>query len=123
MLDAYDGRNPVRHLDDDRRFNPRSTDVQIITTVASDDPRPVYVTADLENRTVPEERAALRDSGMSVIFLRRRFHHLDFHVQAVKLLTLWPQILKECSRCVEPTAFEITPAANKLTRLGPTRLL
>ena len=123
MLDAFDANHTVRHLDDDARFGPRSADVDIIATVAGDNPKPVYVTADLGNRTVTAERQALRDSGMTVIFLRRRFHHIEFHQQAVKLLTLWPQIVRECSRCVEPTAFEITPAANKLNRIGPTREL
>jgi hypothetical protein len=113
MIAAYDGTHSINHLDDDSRFNKNSEDVFIIQTVSADDPKPVYLTADLNNRKVPAERAALRDSGMSIIFFKDRFHHIEFHQQAVKLLTIWPLIVQDCQRCREPTVFEITPAAKK----------
>jgi hypothetical protein len=123
MLDAYDVHNTARHLDDDARFEKTSADVDIIATVAADVPKPVYVTADLANRRVPEERAALRDSGMSIVFLRGKFHHIAIHDQAVKLLRIWPEVVAACERCREPTAFEITPATTKVTTWRKTREL
>ena len=67
MLAAYDGHNVATHQDDDdARFHPRSKDVEIIRPVARDEAKPVYLAADLSSRTVPEERAALRDSAMTI---------------------------------------------------------
>jgi hypothetical protein len=71
----------------------------------------------------PEERRALAMSGLTCVFFRKGFHSLPFHTQAVKLLTIWPEVVRETSRCTEPTAFEVTPAAKKVQRIGPTRLL
>lgn len=121
MLDAYDVENTIRHLDDDARFYPNSPDVDIIAAVSADEPKPVYVTADQGNRRVPAERAALRDSGMTVIFLRGRFHHIAIHDQALKLLRIWPEIVNACARCREPKAFEITPGSNKVSVWKLTR--
>ena len=45
------------------------------------------------------------------------------HTQAVKLLTLWTAIVDEATRVIEPTAFEITPAARKVYRLCKTSRL
>jgi hypothetical protein len=123
MLHAYDGVHTIIHLDDDNRFERDSEDTFIINTVGADTPKPVYFTADLNNRKKPNERAALRDSEMTVVFFKDRFNNIDFHIQAVKLLTLWPIIIRDCERCPEPTAFEISPAANKPNRFCLTREL
>lgn len=121
MLDAYDVENTIRHLDDDARFTPRSADVDIINAVAADEPKPVYVTADQGNRRIPEERAALRESGMSIVFFRGRFHHIAIHDQAMKLLGIWPEVVKACERCREPMAFEITPGSKKVLTWKATK--
>jgi len=121
MLDAYDAKNTVRHQDDDSRFDKNTTDRELLTTLANEKPRPVFLTADLNMyKRRPDERKALAESRLTVVFLRRRFHHLPFHTQAVKLLKLWPQIVMETGRARQATAFEITPAATKTERLGPT---
>jgi len=118
MLDAFDARSTVRHQDDDGRFDEQTTDVDLIRGISHDDPRPVFITADFNiYKKRPDERRALAASGLTVVFLRRRFHQLDFHTQAVKLLSIWPTIVKETSRCREPTAFEVTPTAKKLDRI------
>jgi len=38
MLDVYDQENTLVHLDDDNRFHPRSTDIDIINTLAGSIP-------------------------------------------------------------------------------------
>jgi hypothetical protein len=122
MLDAYDGQHTIRHLDDDTRFPKDVSDMDLIEALSSDEPAPVLVTADVNMYTKnPEERRALARSGLTCVFLRKGFHSQPFHTQAVKLLSIWPEIVRETSRCSEPTAFEITPAARKVQRLCPTR--
>jgi hypothetical protein len=121
MLDAYDKEHVVRHHDDDGRFEPRTRDVEMLRTLAQDVPRPVLVTADLNIlQRYPAERKALVASGLTVVFLRKSFHSLPFHTQAVKLLRIWPEIVRETSRVRQPTAFEITSASRKVQRIGLT---
>jgi hypothetical protein len=120
MLDAYDRHNTIAHLDDDRRFCPTTSDIDLIRTIASDDPQPVFLSADKRMRRDPVERHALAHSGLTIVFLRAGYHDLTFHDQAVKLLTVWPKIVEVVNRVTEPTAFEITPAARKVDRLRKT---
>jgi hypothetical protein len=121
MLDAFDKDHTVRHQDNDGRFEITAEDTFIVATLSQDSPKPVFITCDANMYTRnPVERRALRDSGLTCVFIRRNFNNLTFHQQAVKLLTLWPQVTAETAICRVPTAFEITAAANKLQRLGPT---
>ncbi|MFB3892686.1 MAG: hypothetical protein ACE15C_11755 [Phycisphaerae bacterium] len=92
-----------------------------MAALSSETPKPVLLTADLNIYTRnPVERKALAGSGLTVVFFRRGFHKLDFHTQAVKILTIWPEITRETARCAQPTAFEVTPAARKVQRIGLT---
>ena len=121
MLDAYDRENEIQHLDDDSNFAPTTPDIEWIRKIASYEPKPILITADQRMRRNPVERRALSESGLTIVFLRSGFHQLTFHDQAVKLLTLWPKIIDVTGRVLEPTAFEITPAARKVDKLGKTR--
>lgn len=123
MIDAYDAANSVIHQDDDIRFTPTTDDISLIELLSADDPLPIWVTGDLGQKRRPLEREALRQSELTVIFLRAGWFQLPFHTQAVKLLTLWPKMVLEASRAREPTAFEISPTSMKVDRLRPTRNL
>ena len=120
MAAEYDPDVDVRHLDDDSRFRRDSPDVEIIQALQSESPPPVFVTADLNiKRKHPHERKALAESGLTVVFLRKTFHNLSYHLQVLKFFKVWPEILKETSRCRIPTIFEVTPKG-KLIKIGPT---
>lgn len=121
MLDAYDAENHIYHQDDDRRFDDKIKDTDLIRTLAKDVRKPVFLTADTSMSRMHAERRALAESHLTVVFFRRTFHNLDFHTQAVKLLKIWPEIVHETSRCRHPTAFEITPAATKVQQLRATK--
>ncbi|MEM9790915.1 MAG: hypothetical protein AAF842_10990, partial [Planctomycetota bacterium] len=108
MLDAYDTKHTVIHQDDDARFVATDDDVHLITTVASESPKPVWVTADISQGRVAEERSALASSGMHVVFFKR--FHKDPHTQAMKALACWPAICDRCANARPPTGFEV-PAA------------
>lgn len=121
MLAAYDGENTIVHLKDE--FAENTQDVDFIPELARRDPRPVYLTADLRQRRDRAERAALAESGLTVVFFKNGFNSLPMHDQAVKTLKLWPAIVEATTRARQPTAFEITPAGTKVDRVGLTREL
>jgi hypothetical protein len=120
MLAAYERTHQIVHQDDDARFTQETTDIELITAIAAERPKPVFVTADASQQRDPLERKALSERNLTVIFVRRGFHQLEFHQQAVKLLTHWPEIVKQAERAKEHTAFEISPAARKVDRLCQT---
>ena len=58
MLSIYEGRqgHEIRHHDDDKRFNNRSTDVEILKSLYGEDPNRIFVGGDgmiLRNNTLP----------------------------------------------------------------------
>ena len=124
MLNHFDRDNNIVHQDDDGRFAPDEEDVTIITTLASEDPRPVWVTADLAQLRSPIERAALRDSGMTIFFRKR--NNFTPHMQALKMLAIWPTVVEYAHTARVPTAFVIPGGKigaklnTKIDRLGNT---
>lgn len=120
MLNIYDRSHTINHQDDDSRFAQDIDDVSLIRTVASDSPKPVFVTADTAMKRKPLERAALADSGLTIVFFRGGWAELDVHTHAWKMVRIWPDIVKAVTRCSEPTAFEIAPQARKVDRLCRT---
>ena len=124
MLDAYDTTNRISHQDDDARFVETEEDTGIISILRAENPKPVFISADVNMYTrKPHERQALAESELTCVFLKKTFHNINIHEQAIKLLKLWPEVVQETSTCAYPTAFEITPAATKLHRLCLTREL
>ena len=122
MLDAFEIDHTITHMDDDVRFLPTTPDVTWISTLARDEPPPILISADINIRRMPVERQALKDSGLTIVFLKSGFSkNLKIHHQAVKLLKIWPKIVDRTSRAREPTAFEITPAATKVNLISKTR--
>jgi len=111
----------VANQRDDERFTDDEEDATIIETLATDDPKPVFITADVNMYTRrPNERKALASSGLTCVFIRKHFTELEIHVQALKILKVWPDVIEATSRCSQPTAFEITTNA-KVKKLCPTK--
>jgi len=124
MMAHFDRENTIQHLDDDVRFEQDSDDVFIIETIANDNPKPIWITADIAQKRILVERAALAESGMNVGFFKRFQKGMTFHDQALRILTVWPSIVELCSRVRVPTAFEISSGSTrKVDLLGPTSSL
>jgi len=122
ILDIFDAEHQVIHQDDDRRFASTDQDTYIIETLSQENPKPVFVSADVNIYTRrANERQALRGSGLTCVFLKKGFSNLPFREQTLKLVRLWSEIAKQTSRCRQPTTFEVTPAAVKLNRYALTR--
>jgi hypothetical protein len=105
MLGNFDRDNNIIHQDDRSEFTHDSDDVEIINTLASWPEKPVWITADLKQRTKPAERIAFRDSGMTIFF--RRKNNGDPHFQALKMLAVWPSVVNTAKNARVPTVFEI----------------
>lgn len=124
MLDAFDRENTILHQDWDARFEKTTDDITLIQTVAADEPKPVWCSADIsQRRKRPDERLALGASGMTSVFLRGGFHSLSYHDQARLLINVWPNVILQCATCREPTIFQIGAQVNamKVERVCPTR--
>lgn len=124
MLSNFEREHNVVHQDDDGRFAPDCEDVEIIRTLAAENPKPVWITADLTQKKNPAERAALRESRMTVFFAKR--HRLTPHTQSLKWLAVWPTVVDFALTAKVPTAFMIPFGRlggrlnTKIDRLGPT---
>ena len=107
IIAAYEVNHKVRFLDD--HFDKATKDVDWIKAVSIWDEPPVVISADNRMRRDPVERQALATSKLTLVFIKAGFHNFSMHDQALKLLKIWPEIVTETKRVVEPTAFEITP--------------
>jgi hypothetical protein len=114
----FSGR--IFHLDEDSRFQPESTDVFIVQVLSRDQPKPVFLTGDMNMGKRPDERKALADSGLTVVFFRRTFHNLPMPQQGKKIIDAWPLIVAATRGLTAPTAFEVS-VNGKINRLRLTR--
>lgn len=121
IIAAYDRANTIVHQDRDARFDPRTTDEDLIMAVGQESPKPVWVSADIaQKKKNGVERLALVNSGMTLVFFRGGFNSTPFHQQAVKILTVWPNIVQLTQYAKGPTLFEVSNgmSSNKVEDLG-----
>lgn len=107
IASAYDRANTVVHQNWDGRFVHDTDDVTLITTVAGD-PDTIWVSADMAQRRVQAERAALAQSGLTAVFFRGGIHAMKPRDQALKVICAWDNIVLACRTCREPSVFEIS---------------
>jgi hypothetical protein len=123
MIGHFDRENLVVHQDDDNRFDADSEDVHIIRVLSGEPHKPCWITADLSQKRDPAERAALRDSGMTIFFFKK--NNGTPHFQALKVLSVWPKITELAATARVPTAFEVPfgkigKLNEKIDRICPT---
>lgn len=61
---------------------------------------------------------------MHLIFFREGFNSaFTFHEQAIKIVTVWPNIALACRTARDPTVFDVSARlhADKVQRIGLTR--
>lgn len=127
MMGHFERVHTVVHQDDDNRFEDDAADEDIIDTLASESPKPIWVTADIKQLRGEKERAALGSSGMTIFFFKGFHKNKLPHLQALKVLAVWPAIVDAAETARVPTAFEIPlgriyreKLIDKIVRLGPT---
>lgn len=119
-LSHFCREHDVTHQDDDGRFERDDTDVEILAKLQEDAEGLVWVTADLRQKRVKAERAAILQSGVSVVFLKN-FLRLRTDDQALKLVAVWPELCRQCLSRKGPMIFEIpcgSVTSKKVVRLG-----
>jgi hypothetical protein len=95
VIGAYEPIHLVRHQDDDLRVRPTSTDIEILTLLGNDPAcQWSMVTSDRHIRTRPDERQALRKSGVKYFVFDKAWSRKDFHEQTWRLLKSWPDLVR-----------------------------
>src|SRR5438270_626312 len=97
---GYERENGVaRHLDDDSRFEPSTTDVYIIRTLAVDADRHwVLITQDKRILRNPTERAELNAAGLTFFYFDRAWMRMNLHEKAWRFLRAWPRVVETVGR-------------------------
>jgi PIN like domain len=119
MLDGYDIDNEVRHHDD--AFEKTTADEVWIVQLSKASPSDVVLTGDIRIMKAEAPALALKASGLTCFFLKSGWINIPMHQQAVKLLTLWPDLVSEAQRVREPTLFEVPISGRKVDRIGFTK--
>jgi hypothetical protein len=86
-----------------------------------DEPKPAYITLDVAQLRRPNERLALRESGMNLVFLKAGMQQVPFDQMVAKMVLSWKEIVTVCQRATAPTVFEVGSGLNpKVNRVGLT---
>jgi hypothetical protein len=113
----------ITHLIYDSRLTRASPDMDIIKVLSGDSPRPVWVTADKNQKTKRSpECLALRGSGLTVVFFVKGYGNLNMHQQWLRMFEAWPNIKEATNRCRVPTIFEVR-MNGEIEELFPTASL
>ena len=114
MLAIYEGRggHQVLHHNDDHRFCPTSTDVEIIKTLYSEDPSWIFASGDgkiLQNKA---ELAVLTECNMTYLLFNHSWCNARLEETCWKLIKGWPKIVGEIERLKEPSIVELKYDSN-----------
>ena len=72
------GKHDVVHHDDDGRFDENTKDVEWISSLSRDKIAPIVVSGDTKILKIPDEVAALRESGLTVLCLVTQSEQIAF---------------------------------------------
>ncbi len=118
VLDAFDLKNEVRHLT--QMFDPGVPDTEWIRAVAEWDELPVILSGDgriLRNRA---ERAVLRSSNLTFVYLAKGWMNTPWNNYAWKIVRAWPGVVRETVRVRRPSIFELAVSSLKLKLIEET---
>ena len=105
VLEAFDRESEIRHLLD--LFPRGSDDLDWIAGLATSNPKPVIVGGDGRILRNAAERAALRTSGLSFVYLAKGWANTGYQEQAWKIVKAWPAIVRNVEQVLVPTVFEV----------------
>jgi hypothetical protein len=114
MIHGYDPLHTIEHHDD--AFERTAADIDWMKALAARREGWFIVSGDLAILRNKAEAAVLRESRLTFFALKKGWLNLDFHVQACKLLKVWPKIVEQAARAKHPTVFEVPVSAQKIDR-------
>ena len=118
VLEAFDRENEIRHLLD--LFRRGSADLDWIPRLVASEPRPVVLGGDGRILRNKAERAALRKSGLSFVYLASGWTNIKYEEQAWKIVKVWPAIIRNLTQVRVPTVFEVSVRSLKVERRAAT---
>lgn len=100
MLDIYEGNagHEVRHHNDDRRFNPRSKDIEIIRTLYEEDPNWIFVGGDGKILRNKVELAVLAECNLTYLIFNSTWCNKPIQDTCWMIVKGWPKITSELER-------------------------
>lgn len=118
MIEQYELNHIVRFLDDDERFRPDSSDVEIIEMLGADSTfRWTLISADTRITRRPAEFAVLLGVNIKFFYCGRAWFKMSMHEQAWRFVRAWPQLV-ETAENHKKKIFEIEGVNLKLTPSG-----
>lgn len=118
LLDAFDLQNQVRYLTQD--FPPGVPDVEWIRAVAEWEEPPVVLSGDGRILRNKAERAVLRSSNLTFVYLAKGWLNTPWNDYAWKIVRAWPGVVRDTVRVRRPSIFELTVSSLKLKLIGET---
>ena len=100
VLEAFDLSNEIRHITD--RYEKGTPDEEWIPGFGALRPTPAVLGGDGQILRRKAQRALLRDSNLSFVYLARGWMNIPYEQQAWKLVKAWPDMKQlgcpPCSR-------------------------
>ena len=93
MIGIYERDSTVVHHDDDGRFSPTTTDLELMA-LAADEPSWIALSGDgriLKNKV---ELAALNEARLTFFCMSKAWSHMDLHEYTWKFVKIWPSIVE-----------------------------
>ncbi len=121
MLACLEPRLMIRHFSDDPRFEPKTSDVDWITTIGTDSPPWTVLSFDHHILKRSNEKAALTNANLTFFAFSSLWSKMNIYEQTWKFFKVWPDLLKQ-SETAAPTLFEVNAGSSlKIEKLGATR--
>lgn len=113
------GEHVVKYHDD--HFAPTTTDVDWLRAVGAWTPKPIVVSGDVRILKKPDELRELVNQNLTFVFLSGGWTNIPFGDCVWKFFKAWPAILRETSRCRQPTAFKVSHSNSAIEVYGITK--
>ena len=110
LLRAFDLENTIRAFLD--CFHKGTPDVDWLRRVGRWEEKPVIVGGDGRILTNQVERAALRESGCSFVYLSSGWTSLPWNVFALRIIKHWPAVVELAKRTTKQGVLELTVHGN-----------
>ena len=105
LIEAFDRKSEVRHLDDE--FDDQTPDTDWIAAIGKRDPVPVVICGDGRILRNPAEAQALRDARLTFFLMAEGWSGLKWEERAWKMIKVWPSIAANASPR-RPTIYRVT---------------
>ena len=118
MIDEFEEDHTVRHHDTDTRFNPKTPDIEWMTTLAKDKSGWIVVSGDGRILRHKVERQALREAGLTFFCMGTPWTHMPIHEYAWKFVRVWPEIVRNAGESIDHARiFEVSGGQGLKVRL------